>query len=264
MGVALADVDGDGFFDLFVTHLTDETHTLWRQGPRGTYQDRTAAAGLTNPRWRGTGFGTVLADFDHDGAVDLALVNGRVSRLKFGAPEPGVSAALGPYWSWYAERNQVFANDGTGRFRDLSADNPPFCGAAAVSRGLACGDVDGDGALDLLVTSVAGPARLYRNVAPKRGHWLMIRALDPALRRDAYGAEIVVVDADGRRRLGWINPGSSYLCSNDPRAHFGLGPCDRVDAIHVLWPDGKQESFPGRAADQLVVLRKGEGIPKTQ
>jgi hypothetical protein len=264
MGVALADVDGDGFFDLFVTHLTDETHTLWRQGPRGTYQDRTAAAGLTNPRWRGTGFGTVLADFDHDGAVDLALVNGRVSRLKFGAPEPGVTAALGPYWSWYAERNQVFANDGTGRFRDLSPDNPPFCGAAAVSRGLACGDVDGDGALDLLVTSVAGPARLYRNVAPKRGHWLMVRALDPALRRDAYGAEIVVVDADGRRRLGWINPGSSYLCSNDPRAHFGLGPCDRVDAIHVLWPDGKQESFPGRAADQLVVLRKGEGIPKTQ
>ena len=83
MGVALGDVDGDGLFDLFVTHLTEETNTLWKQGPRGLFRDRTVAAGLAAPRWRGTGFGTVLADFDHDGALDLAVVNGRVDR---GAP----------------------------------------------------------------------------------------------------------------------------------------------------------------------------------
>jgi hypothetical protein len=258
MGVALADVDGDGLFDVFVTHLTEETNTLWGQGPRGVFRDRTAAAGLASPRWRGTGFGTVLADFDHDGAPDLAVVNGRIGRLKLTRPDAGTLAGLGPFWGLYAERNQLFANDGAGRFRDVSPHNGPFCGTAAVSRGLACGDLDGDGALDLVVTALAGRVRVYRNVVPGRGHWLLVRAFDPALRRDAYGAE-VTVEVGGRRWKRWVNPGFSYLCSNDPRAHFGLGPAAEVDAIRVVWPDGTEEVFPGGAADRTVAVRKGEG-----
>ncbi len=255
MGIALGDVDGDGQFDLFVTHLTQETNTLWKQGPRGLFQDRTGAAGLAGSRWRGTGFGTVFGDFDQDGALDLAVANGRVQA---GKPVAGIAS---PFWSRYAERNQLFANEGAGRFRDISEENDPFCGKAAVARGLACGDIDGDGALDLLVTNVAGPARLYKNVAPNRGHWLMIRAIDPDLRRDAYGAEITV-RAGERRWIRWLNPGYSYLCSNDPRAHFGLGETRKVDAIDVLWPDGNEETFPGRETDQVVVLRKGDGRSK--
>jgi hypothetical protein len=258
MGIAVGDVDGDGLFDVFVTHLTDETNTLWRQGPRGVFQDRTVGLGLANPRWRGTGFGTVLADFDHDGALDLALVNGRVKRpVGSGAAATGTGGA-DSFWSRYAERNQLFANEGDGRFRDISLHNRPFSGSARVSRGLACGDIDGDGALDLLVTSISSPARLYRNIAPRQGHWLMIRALDPALHRDAYGAEITVRAGD-RRWVRCINPGYSYLCSNDPRAHFGLGQVARVDEIAVLWPDGSEEIFPERLVDQVLVLRKGEG-----
>jgi hypothetical protein len=258
MGIALGDVDGDGLFEVFVTHLTDETNTLWRQSPRGMFQDWTAAAGLARPLWRGTGFGTVLADFDHDGALDLAVVNGRVKRFSLQGADPAADSTLSAFWKQYAERSQLFANDGSGRFRDLSLSNGPFCGTARVSRALVVGDIDGDGALDLLVTNLAGPARLYRNVAPKRGHWLMVRAVDPALHRDAYGAE-VMVSAGGRRRIAWINPGSSYESSNDPRAHFGLGPSERVDAIDVVWPDGSEETFPGRVADQVVLLKKGEG-----
>jgi hypothetical protein len=260
MGIAVGDVDGDGLFDIFVTHLTEETHTLWAQGPRGVFRDRTVASGLARPHWRGTGFGTLLADFDHDGAVDLALVNGRVRHARHSAIDSQATASLGPLLGRYADRNQLFVNDGKGRFQDISTENDAFCGTARISRGLACADIDGDGGLDLLVTTVAGPALLYRNVAPKRGHWLIVRTVDAALGgRDAYGAE-VTVRAAGQSWVRWINPGYSYLCSNDPRAHFGLGEVGHIDSIEVIWPDGSEESFAGRSVDQAVVLSKGQGM----
>jgi hypothetical protein len=241
-----------------VTHLNDEKHRLWKQGPRGQFTDQSVSAGLTKPDWNSTGFGTALIDFDHDGALDLALANGRVRRDKDYQPEASTVAALGKFWAPYSDRNQLFINEGLGRFRDISRYNPALCAAPAIARGLAYGDLNGDGAIDLIVTNVMGPARVLRNIAPKRGHWLMIRALDPVLHRDAYGAE-VTVHAGSRRWLGLVNPGSSYLCSNDPRVHFGLGPATNVDAIHVVWPDGVEEVFPGCPVDQVLVLRKGEG-----
>jgi len=95
-------------------------------------------------------------------------------------------------------------------------------------------------------------------VAPQRGHWLMVQAIDPALGRDAYGAEITVL-AGSRRWVSGINPSQGYLCSQDCRAHFGLGSAARLDAIEVLWPDGTREPFAGRPADQVVQLLRGQG-----
>jgi hypothetical protein len=252
MGVAVGDVDNDGLLDLYVTHLTSETNTLWVQGPRGVFKDRTQDWHLADPRWRGTGFGTLMADFDHDGRLDLAVVNGRVQR-----GGPAKDSGLRPYWEPYAERNQVFANVG-GKFKDISVNNPALCKAFNVARGLACADIDGDGAPDLLVTTISGKARLFRNVAANRGHWLKVRAIDPALNRDAIGAE-VRVEAGGQARLRVVSAAESYLSSSSPVAHLGLGGAEKYDAIRVTWPDGLKEVFPGGAADRTIELRRGEG-----
>lgn len=257
MGVGLGDVNRDGLFDLFVTHLAHEQHTLWVQGPRGMFEDQTAKFGLVNPAWRSTGFGTVLADFDLDGWPDLAHVNGTIRR---GAEHPGPRlAGLNPFWSPYAQRYQLFLNDTSGGFVDVSLANPAFSGQAGIGRGLAQGDFDNDGAIDLLAICAGGPVQLFRNVAPRRGHWLGVRAIDPEHGgREAIGAELSLA-AGTQRWWGVVQPACSYLVSHDPRVHFGLGPVATLDRIEVVWPDGSLEVFPGGPVDRHLTLRKGEG-----
>ena len=261
MGIAVGDVDGDRLFDVFVTHVSWEQHALWKQGPAGLFQDRTAAAGLGTMAWRGTGFGTVLGDLDHDGDLDLAFVNGRIKRAdaKSQTHKETLLPRQDPFWDAYAQRNQLFANDGAGAFQDICEANPAFCGMAGVGRGLACGDIDNDGDLDLLTMNSGAPAQLLRNVAPKGGHWLVVRAIEPAHGgRDAYGAEITI-QAGPREWTRLVQPGYSYLVSNDPRAHFGLGTANEVDSIRVVWPDGAEERFTGGSANRFLILSKGTG-----
>jgi hypothetical protein len=255
MGVSLGDVFGTGRLDLFISHLVSESHTLWQQTRSGLFDDCTAAAGLAMPRWHGTGFGTILADFNLDGALDLAVVNGGVARTEGVLPP---DSRLESHWAPYGQRNQLFTSDGKGHFADISPDNKDFCGGYAISRGLVWGSFANDGAVDLVVTAVAGPARYYRNQAPRKGHWLLVRAIDPALHRDAYGARVTVQTA-GRSWVGLINPGQSYLCSGDPRAHFGLGKVDQVQEIRIDWPDGLVEVFACPGIDQEVRLERGKG-----
>lgn len=259
MGIGFGDANNDGLFDLFVTHLYFEPHSLWMQGPRGLFQDQLAVLGLASSAGHGTGFGTVLMDFDLDGWNDLALVNGSIRR---GSAHPGTPLpGLIPFWFPYAQRAQIYLNDGQGRFRDISSANPSFCQPLAVGRGLAAGDLDNDGDLDLLAVCAGGPVRLFRNIAPRRGHWLTLRALDPALGgRDAIGAEILV-QAGGRPWRRLVQPGFSYLVSNDPRIHLGLGPVAQIDSVVVIWPDGSEERFPGGPVDRHLILHKGAGVP---
>jgi len=253
MGIAVGDIGNDGMLDLYVTHLATETNTLWKQGPRGVFRDRTAEFGLNETSLRGTGFGTAMADFDHDGDLEIAIVNGRVSKA---SPEsaPGLPA----FWEPYAQRNRLLSLRG-GAFSDVSSANPAFCNVPNVGRGLAIGDIDGDGAEDMVVTAIAGRTRIYRNVYPGRGTWLQVHALDPRWNREALGAEVVVVAA-GQKRTRVVATADSYLCARSPIAHFGLGKATSYDSIEVRWPDGLLERFPAGPANRRISLRRGEGM----
>ncbi len=182
MGVALGDTDGNGSLDLFVTHLSSETNTLYGGGGAENMLDKTAASGLGAASLPYTGFGTAMFDLELDGDLDIAVANGRVSL----SPEYDKTAAsdhidtdeVAYYVAGYGEPDQVFVNDGTGRFEAGCPDAGPFCNEPSVARGLIAVDIDGDGDLDLLTTRSNGSARIYRNDAPRAGDWLSVRALD--------------------------------------------------------------------------------------
>ena len=213
-----------------------------------------------------------MLDLDHDGDLDIPVVNGLANPCELIVPMDVQQrlvvlnehlADQEGFWRDYADRNLLLVNDGAGRFVDGSQFGGDFTSGAGSGRALIYGDIDDDGDLDLVVTYCGGRARVFRNDIPKRGHWLQIRALDPRLRRDAYGAEVVVQAGSGKfHRI--VSSTCSYLASNDLRIHVGLGEADRYDAIAVRWPDGFKEVFPAGAADRLVVLNRGEGSPAVE
>ena len=251
MGIVAGDLDGDLTTDLFLTHLGVETNTVYRGvGERG-FQDVTGRSGLAASSMPFTGFGTAALDGDQDGDLDLLVANGRVVR---GADSAGDSA-----WDAYREPNQMFVNEGDGRFREASArEGGAFTEPLEITRGLATGDLDGDGDLDVVVANVQGRARLYRNVFPEPGHWLGVRAVDPQLRRDAIGAA-VTLEAGGERWLRTVDGQGGYQSSSSMTVHFGLGGAERYDALRVVWPDGLEESFEGGVVDRVVVVERGGG-----
>ena len=252
MGVVSADVDNDGDLDLFSTHFHGESHTLYDNLGEGRFEDVTAEWGLVSPSMPHTGFGAAAIDVEHDGDLDLLVANGHVYRV---APEPGSRVAS--FWADYAQRGAFFRNEG-GHFVDASADAGDFGADPRVGRGLALGDLDGDGDLDFVTSSCGDRARVFMNETPRSGHWLSVRVVEGAAGRDSIGARVTVTAGD-RRWTRLANPGFSYLSSSDPRAHFGLGTASSFDGVEVVWPDGTRERFPGGEADRALTLVRGSG-----
>jgi hypothetical protein len=253
MGVALGDVNADRAIDLVVTNLAGETATLYLGSPRGTFEDRSTAAGIGAATLHATGWGCGFADLDNDGDLDLPVVNGRVQRGHVHR-----AAALGAFWNDYAEPNQLFLNDGTGKFTDESARGGPFTSEVDLGRALAFGDLDGDGDIDLVMSGLSDRLRILRNDSPPGRHWLRVRAL--VGKRDALGA-VVTVEAGGVRRSRHILSTYSYAAASEMVAHFGLGGAAQVSVLEVAWPDGTVERFPPPPVDRLVTVRRGEGAP---
>lgn len=259
MGIAVGDLNNDTHLDVFLTHLAGEHHTLYLSEGNLVYQDGSLDAGMT-PTNRYTGFGTALLDIEHDGDLDLVVVNGAVRRpsgkdkqiesIRYCQPLP-------EFFQTYAEPNQIFLNDGAQGFQKQEFSiNEPFTAKADVSRGLAKGDVDNDGDVDLIVSNTAGPIRIFLNQAEKKGAWVKIRAVEPALGgRDAYGAK-VYVHAGQRCWAAVVQPAASYLSSHDNRVHLGLGNVTRIDRLVVVWNDGIREEFPGGPVNRMYWLRR--------
>lgn len=257
MGIAVGDVNGDTHPDLFATHLSGETNTLYIASTHAVFTDMTEMAGFAGRDLRFTGFGCGFLDFDNDADLDIALVNGRVKRR-----EILDGANVGEFWNFYAEPNLLFQNTQTTdgiAFSDVSSRAPDFTERIEVSRGMAFGDIDRDGDIDMVVSSLDNRLRVFRNDAPlPQQHWLFVQAITH--NRYALGAQ-VTLRTEPRTLTGYVLPGSSYLSSCEPIVHFGLGTIDEIQAIEVQWQDGSRERFPGTTANQRVKIYQGKGVP---
>lgn len=254
MGVAAGDIDGDGRLELLVTHLQGETNTLYLADEKQGFRDDSAGSGVGAPSMIRTGWGCGFLDLDHDGDLDLALVNGRVTRGEV-VPE----SLDTPFWSRYAEPNQVFENMDRQklRFEHASQRASGFSQHVENTRGLALGDIDGDGDIDLVTNNLDNTLRVFRNDAPTDSeHWVIVRPMTG--KRDAYGA-VVTVTTDQSKQTRVAHPTVGYLSSSHPTAHFGLGIAKAIQSIDILWPDQTRERFAADGVDRQIVVQKGSG-----
>jgi hypothetical protein len=229
-------------------------HSLFRNLGDGSFSDATVESGVGPATLPYVGFGVVLADYDNDGDLDLAIVNGHVID----------NVALVRSGATHAQARLLLQNNGTGRFRDVSAQSGAAFGVSAVGRGLAAGDIDNDGDLDLLATSNGGTAALLRNDGGNRSNALLVRLVGALTtgtmsNRDGVGARLRAT-AGARTQVKELTSGSSYLSQNDARVHIGLGSAAVVDRLEIRWPSGRTETLQAVSTNQIITVREGAGI----
>ena len=242
MGVDAGDIDNSGRQSLAVTNFENEMIGLYRETRPGVFDDVAGRAGVAQPS-RGTlGFGCLFADVDLDGRLDLIVANGHIDESI-----RGIQGKVG-----YAQPPHLFHNQGQGLFRDLAAAAGADFAQPKVGRGLACGDFDRDGDVDILMTANNGPARLYRNDQLAGHRSIRFHLTGTTSNRDAIGATVRIFH-DGSAQSRVVKSGSSYLSQSELPVTFGVGARDRIDRAVIAWPNGRTDEFTnlatGRAYD---------------
>jgi len=238
MGVGVGDFDGDGRPDVLLTTFADDGATLYRNLGRGLFRDVSNETGVHEPTYKSLKWGVAFADFDLDGDEDVFIACGHIYPQADATPAAATT---------FAQRNLLLENLG-GRFRDVSADAGPGLAVLKSSRGVAAGDLDDDGDVDLLIANVDSTPTLLRNDSPRDGrHWLTI---------DAPDALKVVVETGAKKQTRWFVAGGSYCSASDPRFHFGLGDATKADRVVVTWQRGGETVQTDVAADRVVRAKR--------
>jgi hypothetical protein len=246
MGLAVADYDGCGRPSLWVTNYELEDHALYHNdcaGGRPRFHFSTQVAGISAIGQTHVGWGTGFLDVDHHGGEDLFFAAGHPNHFP---RAPG---------SHRAQRPVLLRNLGEGRFRDASAAAGPYFQAEHNGRGVALGDLDNDGRVDLVISHLNEPVVLLRNEAGGGNHWLGVELVGRG-HRDVVGARLTL-EAGGRRQTRYATGGGSYASANDPRHVFGLGAADRITRLTVRWLSGREQHWDGLAVDRYHRLTEG-------
>jgi len=247
MGIGIGDYDLDGHLDIVKTHFQLQAAGLYRNLGKGEFEDEALTAGLAGERTY-VSWGTGIVDLDNDGHPDIFWVTGNV----YAEVE-----RINPKFPYKGPR-VLFRNRGDGTFVRMGDEAGPAINARHVSRGCAFGDFDNDGDLDILIMNQHEPPSLLRNDAPKGNHWVKVRLEGTKSNRSAIGSR-VLAHYGGKVQAQALLSQASYVSSNDPRLHFGLGEATSVD-IDVIWPTGVTEKFAAQPVDRLITIREGHGI----
>ena len=249
MGVDVADFDNSGVPGVAITNFDNEMVGLYRYFRNGAYEDVATPAGVGAASKTTLGFGCMFFDADLDGWLDLAVANGHIDETV-----RRIRGNVG-----YAQPPQLFLNSGGGKFRDVAAEAGGGFPQPKVGRGLACGDFDRDGDVDLLLSTNSGPAFLYRNDQTAGNRSLRFRLVGTKSNRDAIGAVVRIFYA-GSSQSRLVKGGSSYLSQSELPVTFGLGKRDRIERVVLQWPSGRVEEHKNLAAGRAYECVEGKGI----
>lgn len=245
MGADFRDYDNDGLPDLVFTDMVNDTYQLFRNtGKAPAFEDATASSGLALETRGLTGWGAGLYDFDNDGYKDLFTANSHF---------PGLERELG---TETALPNSVFRNEGNGRFADVSKAAGPDFQLPGHYRGVAFSDFDNDGRVDAVVSSVDGPARLFRNITPDAGHWLALKLRGTRSNRDGIGAKIAITLPSGRKLYNHCTTSVGYASSSEALVRFGFGSETAAKLIEIRWPSGTVQDLRNVKADRVLNVRE--------
>ena len=242
MGVTVGDYDHDGKLDLFVTNFADEYNTLYHNNGKSSFTDLSYAAKVAAVSLPYVGWGTKFFDYNNDGWVDLFVANGHVY----------------PQLPGYRQRRLLHRNNRDGTFSEVSADFGAVLTENRVSRGVAFGDIDNDGDIDLIIADLDGPPQLLRNDGGNANNSIIIKTAGVKSNRSGIGARVTVVSGD-LTQLDEVRSGDSYISQSDLRLHFGLEKRTKVDSIQVHWPSGVIDKVSGVGVNRIVTIREGQG-----